>query len=181
MVRRENIAAIEKHYRESISLLSDYLNILDIAFKKAIDEEGIIGIKSEIAYYRTLHFEDVPRNETELLFRKVIMSQTLDKSDQKKLEDFMMHQVIEHAVKYELPIQIHTGILAGNFNNNPIQNANATNLINLFLKYREAKFVLFHGNFPYMGELAYLAKQYPNVYIDMCWMHIVAPSASKYL
>ena len=24
-----------------------------------------------------------------------------------------------------------------------------------------------------------LAKHYPNVYIDMCWMHIISPAASK--
>ncbi len=30
-----------------------------------------------------------------------------------------------------------------------------------------------------MAELSYLAKQYPNVYIDMCWMYIISPSESK--
>jgi len=30
-----------------------------------------------------------------------------------------------------------------------------------------------------MDELTYLAKHYPNVYIDMCWMYIISPASSK--
>jgi uncharacterized protein len=179
-VNENNIAAIGQQYGQQINNLSDYLNVLDIAFKKAVEVEGIVGVKSGLAYHRKIHYEDVPAHRAGSLFSKLHEnSQRLDSDEQKLLEDFMMHQVIERAVKYDLPIQIHTGILTGNFNNNPIGNTNAVHLSNLFQKFREGKFILFHGNFPYMDELSYLAKHYPNVYIDMCWMHIVSPSASK--
>jgi predicted TIM-barrel fold metal-dependent hydrolase len=97
----------------------------------------------------------------------------------RKLADFMFHQIVERAGKYDLPFQIHTGILSRNYHKNPIQNTNAIHLSNLFYKYRNTKFVIFHGSFPYMDELTYLAKHYPNVYIDMCWMYIISPSASR--
>ena len=50
-------------------------------------------------------------------------------------------------------------------------------LVNLFIEYREAKFDLFHGSYPYMGEALSLAKNFPNVYLDLCWLHIISPSA----
>ena len=179
-VNEINITAIEQLYGERITTLSDYLNALDIAFERAVEEEGIVGVKSGLAYHRKIHYEDVPAEKAGSLFSKFHeYSQRLDTDDQKLLEDFMMHQVIERAVKYDLPIQFHTGILTGNFNKNPIGNTNAVHLTNLFRKFRDGKFILFHGNFPYMDELSYLAKHYPNVYIDMCWMHIVSPPASK--
>jgi len=47
------------------------------------------------------------------------------------------------------------------------------------MKYPETKFDIFHGSFPYMGELATLAKNFQNVYIDMCWLPIISPTAAR--
>jgi len=41
--------------------------------------------------------------------------------------------------------------------------------------HRDVRFDLFHANWPYSGELLYLAKNYPNVTIDFCWANIVDP------
>jgi hypothetical protein len=38
------------------------------------------------------------------------------------------------------------------------------------LAHPEATFVLFHGGFPWHGTIAALAKNIPNVYIDMVWL-----------
>jgi len=43
-------------------------------------------------------------------------------------------------------------------------------LNNLFLKYPGAKFVLFHGGFPWTGEFAALGKMFPNVFLDLVWL-----------
>jgi predicted TIM-barrel fold metal-dependent hydrolase len=44
------------------------------------------------------------------------------------------------------------------------------------------KFILFHGGYPFGGELAAVAKGFKNVYIDMCWLYIISPSYSiRYL
>ena len=179
-VNRNFISGLEDRYSMKIKSLSDYLTALDMAFERGINE-GIIGIKSGLAYSRILYFEDVSREKAEILFAKFMQpDKNLNAVEKKSIDDFMMHQVAERAEKYDLPFQIHTGILSRNFNNsNPIENTNAIHLSNLFLKYRKLKFVIFHGSYPYMAELSYLAKHYPNVYIDMCWMYIISPLASK--
>ena len=41
------------------------------------------------------------------------------------------------------------------------------------------KFILFHGGYPFGGELAAVAKGFRNVYIDMCWLYIISPSYSE--
>ncbi|MFN2127560.1 MAG: amidohydrolase family protein, partial [Anaerolineales bacterium] len=86
----------------------------------------------------------------------------------KKIQDFMFHWVIQKASDYELPIQIHTGYLAGN--GNVLDNGEPKKLNNLFLKYPNAKFVLFHGGFPWTGEYAAFGKMFPNVYLDIVWL-----------
>jgi predicted TIM-barrel fold metal-dependent hydrolase len=87
----------------------------------------------------------------------------------------MFHQIVRAAVERDVPIQIHTGLQEGN--ENILTNSNPTLLANLFVEYRQAKFDIFHGGYPYMGELLALAKNFPNVYLDLCWLYIISPSA----
>ncbi|MDP3063963.1 MAG: amidohydrolase family protein, partial [Chloroflexota bacterium] len=92
-------------------------------------------------------------------------------------QDYMMHQVIRAAIDAKLPIQIHTGLQEGN--ENIITNSDPTLLINLFVEYREAKFDLFHGGYPYISEFCVLAKNFANVYPDLCWVHLISPDAGR--
>ena len=80
----------------------------------------------------------------------------------------MFHWIIQKSIEYDLPIQIHTGYLAGNGNN--LENGKPVKMNNLFLKYPEARFVLFHGGYPWTGEYAALGKMFPNVYLDIVWL-----------
>jgi predicted TIM-barrel fold metal-dependent hydrolase len=89
----------------------------------------------------------------------------------------MFHQIIQAAVERDMPIQIHTGLQEGN--ENLLANSNPLLLANLCLEYREAKFDLFHGGYPYLGEALALAKNFPNVYLDLCWLHIISPTAGR--
>jgi predicted TIM-barrel fold metal-dependent hydrolase len=88
----------------------------------------------------------------------------------------MMHHVCRLADERGLTFQFHTGIQAGN--GNYIRNADPTLLANLFMEYPNIKFDLFHIGYPFQHVLSALAKNFPNVFIDMCWAHIVSPEAS---
>ena len=62
---------------------------------------------------------------------------------------------------------------------NLVTNSNPTHLVNLFIDYGEAKFDILHGSYPYTAELATLAKNFHNVYVDLCWLHIISPSHAR--
>jgi predicted TIM-barrel fold metal-dependent hydrolase len=85
--------------------------------------------------------------------------------------------MIGEAERRRLPIQIHTGLQEGN--ENVVSHSNPELLINLFMEYKDARFDIFHGAWPYWEELGAIAKNFPNVYIDMCWMHIISPARSR--
>jgi predicted TIM-barrel fold metal-dependent hydrolase len=51
-------------------------------------------------------------------------------------------------------------------------------LTNVFLEYPQAKFDLFHGSYPYMGEALALVKNFSNAYLDLCWLYIISPTAA---
>ena len=90
-----------------------------------------------------------------------------------------MHQVIRAAIDSGLPLQFHTGLQEGNLN--IITNSNPTHLVNLFIEYREAKFDLMHGGYPYIHEWASLVKNFANVYADLTWLEIISPEVSRQL
>jgi predicted TIM-barrel fold metal-dependent hydrolase len=94
----------------------------------------------------------------------------------KAFQDYMFHFILDIANKKNLTVQIHTGIQEGN--GNILSNSNPELLSNLFLEYPDVIFDIFHISYPYQGELTVLAKNFPNVFIDMCWAHIVSPNAS---
>ena len=87
-----------------------------------------------------------------------------------------MHHVLRLANQRGLTYQFHTGLQEGN--GNLIANSNPELLSNLFLQYPDVRFDLFHIGYPYEHVLSALAKNYANVYIDMCWAHIISPEAS---
>jgi hypothetical protein len=167
-LRLSSEADIEKLASQNqmeILTLDDLLISLDKDFQKAL-EKGFEAVKVGDAYHRSLHFKLIMKS------KEPLSTETI-----KPLSDFMMHRIIELAQKHHKPIQIHTGLQAGD--GNIIENSNPALLANLFLKYRDVKFVLFHGGYPYGGELASLAKNFQNVYIDLCWLYIISPSYSE--
>ncbi len=177
---RQNISDVIGNATSEKPTLDALLASLDRAFEKGITD-GIVGVKSGLAYRRIIQYNAVSREEAESVFR-LILSATdpaarLPFETVKPLQDFMMHEVARRAGEHHLPFQIHTGLQEGNGNN--ITNSNPTHLISLIQAHPETKFDLFHSGYPYMSELAVMAKNFPNVYADMCWMHIISPAAAR--
>ena len=89
------------------------------------------------------------------------------------LDDYLFHQFMRMARDLDLPVQIHTGHMAGT--RNDIRKTNAILLTPMLELHRETRFDLFHANWPYSSELLFLGKNYPNVAVDLCWAIMVDP------
>ncbi len=147
--------------------------------------KDVAGVKLGIAYLRSLRFEKTTRADAERVLRPLLGGEfeggrypgtEISWDDARPLIDFLVHTVVEIAERLDLPVQIHTGLLAGT--GNYIVNSKPTDLANLFFEYPRCRFDIFHGGYPYSRELATLGKNFQNVYVDMCWMHIISPAAS---
>ncbi len=175
---KQNIRSIAIQQSISIQTIDDLVRVLENIFKAA-KEQGIVAVKTAIAYDRILYFENVNKERAQEVFNSIMNStdeRVLSFTDVKPLQDYMMHRVLDRAKAYNLPVAIHTGLLSGR---TFIENTNPTHLVNLFFAYPEVNFVLFHGSYPFGGELSTIAKTFRNVYIDMCWLYIVSPSYSE--
>ena len=55
-------------------------------------------------------------------------------------------------------------------NGNYLVNSHPLKLNPLFQQYPEAKFVLFHGGYPWTSQYTAMGKMYSNVYLDLVWL-----------
>ena len=77
------------------------------------------------------------------------------------------------AVAIDVPVQIHTGYLAGNWGD--IRWGDPAPLVPIFQNYRNVRFDLFHAGWPYSDFIGAVAKEFPNVWIDLCWAWAMNP------
>jgi hypothetical protein len=168
-----NIYRLAKEEGKPIESLDNYLDAASRLFQKFQDHK-VVCLKNTLAYSRSLDFAPVSYDTARSLFAR--RSKSLSDAEKKSLQDFMFHWIIEKSISLGLPIQIHTGYLAGN--GNVLENSRPTKLNNLFLQYPRARFVLFHGGYPWIGEYAALGKMFPNVYLDLVWLPQISREAA---
>jgi hypothetical protein len=162
---------------QHITSLDEYLEAVYGVIQKCI-EKGGIGFKDQSAYDRQISYDLVPKCEAEKLFNQVLSDprSSLGWPEHKPLSDFLFHQFMRFARDLDLPVQIHTGHMAGNYNQ--VAKTNAAYLTSVLELHKGVRFDLFHGNWPYLGDLLFLGKNYPNVALDLCWLHIIDPDYS---
>jgi predicted TIM-barrel fold metal-dependent hydrolase len=173
---RQDIRKLEALTGTSITSVATLEAALEVRFNEALQAE-MSAVKTLLAYTREIYFAEVERSAAEADFARMMQTENTPKWNfrqctqraYRNLEDHMFHQVMRLANSHHVPVQVHTGL-----NNNApgehnyIANSNPTHLTNVFFLYPETKFDLFHIGFPYLGEMAALAKCFSNVYVDFC-------------
>jgi len=154
------------------------LNDLRLCLEKCMERrkaEGVVAVKTGLAYDRPLLYENVSRHQAEVVFDQLFTNPnaTFSWKEAKPLQDYMMHRMIRNAIDLGIPIQIHTGLQNGD--GNIIANSDPVLLTNIFQKYPNARFDIFHAGYPFHSKLSVLAKNFQNVYADLCWMPIISP------
>ena len=158
----------------SVTCLADYEEAMFGLIQRA-KERGVVGLKDQSAYRRVIAYDLPPRSDAERIFNKLLIDprNQLAWPEAKPLDDYLFHQFMRFAAQLDLPVQIHTGHLANI--RNRVQQANAAHLAPVLELHSRVRFDLFHGNWPYMGDLLFLGKNYPNVNIDLCWVNMIDP------
>jgi uncharacterized protein len=174
---QNNVAPLKR----SVTSLDEYLQACRDLFA-GLKDYGAVTFKDQSAYTRTIAYGNPTRAEAEAVFNWFMEDPRRSVSypdGQKPLGDYLFHEFMRMARDLDLPVQIHTGHMAGI--RNDIAKTNAVGLTRLIELHRDVRFDLFHANWPYSGEWLYLAKNYPNVSLDFCWANIIDPIYSQNL
>ncbi len=172
---REEVQANVAPLRRTITSLDEYVDACRECFERC-KTAGAVCFKDQSAYSRSIHYKNPTRAEAEAAFNWFMEDprRSLSYPDgNQPLGDYLFHQFMRMARDMDLPVQIHTGHMAGIYND--IVKTNALGLTSVLELHRDTRFDLFHANWPYSGDLLYLGKNYPNVALDFCWTNMVDP------
>ena len=177
------IEFLEKKFNRTIRSVDHLIDTIDMQFDQW-EAEKRVALKTSDAYLRTIHFEDSTRSEAERVLNRVFTlrkiptyNESLSFEETRPFENFFMHRILERAEERHIPVIIHTGIQA--FLHNELINSRAMLLTNLFRKYPKLRFHLLHSSYPWMEEAVCLAKQFPNVSLDLAWVHVIVPQGAR--
>ena len=137
-----------------------------------------IAVKTQHAYGRTLAWRQRSDAEAAGVLEATLADPAGVSPERKNvLGDWCLARGVELATEHRLPVKIHTGHHAG-WGSMDMEWIRPSLLCPLLAKYPKARFVLMHTGYPYGNEILSLAKQYPNVYVDMCWAWSMNPRMS---
>ncbi|TKJ47754.1 hypothetical protein CEE34_02275 [Candidatus Aerophobetes bacterium Ae_b3a] len=168
----EAIQKIADILGKKVTSLDEYVGLCGEVFSR-MKKRGTIGMKDQSAYNRPIKFSNATREEAERVFNKIIENPRFSVGfpELTPLSDYLFHQFMRMARKLDFFVQIHTGHMAGI--RNEISKTNAVLFTSVLEMHSEVRFDIFHGNWPYDGEVLYLAKNYSNVHIDACWLNVI--------
>jgi hypothetical protein len=153
------------------SLPSAFDDYLHFATRLVEDnkQHGGVGIKFEIAYFRSLHFDDPPKQAAEAVYAKYRSGGVPSKEEYKDFQDFLFRYLISEAGRLHLPVQIHTAVGIGDYYS--VSQGTALQLENVLRdpRYSSTTFVLLHGGYPFQEQAIWLTAR-SNVYLDSSLM-----------
>jgi hypothetical protein len=180
---RKEIRARGERVGVAVHTLEDWVEVTRRTLERYLAKPGrVVCLKCGLAYLRNLRFDKTTAYEAEQGFNVLFSDAHSPEwrppaTVSKAFQDYMQHAVCRIADEHGMVYQIHTGLQEGY--GNIITDSNPALLTNLFLEYDRIKFDLFHIGYPYVMEAGNLAKNFRNVFLDMCWAHIISPEASR--
>jgi hypothetical protein len=157
----------QRIYDRDIGDLDGYVRFM----REVVEEKkraGCVAIKSALAYDRSILYGETDRSRAGRVFGA---GGEPSPQDVLAFQDYIFHEVCRTAGEIGLPLQCHTGL-------GELDRTNAMQMRDLIVKYPDTTFVLFHGGYPWTDDVCGLVHRYPNVYVDLCWLPIISPSAA---
>jgi len=172
---RAEVQELEKRLNTSLQTLDE----MEKAIGRYLDQIHATGklssLKIGIAYIRPLDVQgQVNRTEASRCYDAFLRGKN---PNLRPLHDHLIHIQLRWADAHKMPVQIHTGYLAGL--NKDIRFGDPSPLIPLILNYPNVTFDLFHSSWPWTGIAAAIAKQCPNVCLDLCWAWALSPAETE--
>jgi hypothetical protein len=158
-----------KRYFEQVEVVRPrtfeaYLRFLHESLGR-LKTDGAVAIKFEAAYLRSLHFTDPSSRQARRIYERYRNATEVPFEEYRNLQDYLFRFLLQEVAKLGLPVHIHTGFGIGNTFR--LSEAHPLQLENILsdTRYRQTKFVLLHGGYPFTKEAILLAAK-PHVYVD---------------
>ena len=178
--RADDIRLLEPIAGMEIGSLETLIDAVEKIISKAV-AQGVVGMKDHAAYSRGLSYGLPNRREAEkelqLLLTGFSSANGTDVIPQTNtLSDFVFHRIVQAAIEHGIPIALHSGMLAGG---EILPKGNLKNFTAILELYQEARFEIYHLNYPWIDEMYHVLRTYPNTFANCNWAQVIDPAATE--
>lgn len=160
--RWEDLAHPPFDPNSSIRTLDDYLDAMR-RYVLRVKAEGAVGLKMMSNPY-----EAPNREQAVSAFRRLCEGADSALPVPNPLRDYVVDQTIAFAARQDLVTAVHTGYW-GDF-----RTLDPLHMIPILQRHPSARFDVYHLGYPWVREALMLGKGFPNVWLNLCWTHIIS-------
>jgi len=156
----EEVAKKADDLQMKVSNLNDYLELA----KKGVAKwksEGAVGLKMS-----TRPSTSPDQKAAEEQFSKLLSGENADMGT---IRNFLMHKMLDIAAELDIVVAVHTGMW-GDF-----RTLDPKFMISIVPQHPQTRFDIYHLGMPWVRETAVIGKNFPNVWLNLCWCHIISP------
>ena len=146
----------------TVRSLDDYLDAL-CEYVLQVKAEGAVGLKMASSPYGP-----PDRAGAVAAFSSLQNGSETRLPTQNPLRDYVIDQTIAFAAQQQIVVAVHTGYW-GDF-----RQLDPLHMIPLLQRHPRARFDIFHLGYPWVRETLMLGKGFPNVWLNLCWTHIIS-------
>ena len=184
---RADVNAREELWNRAVHSVCQLVAGLNESISACLATGKITSFKIGVPYSRSLAFTEPTLHEAEKGFSRlmnVTPGPTVDGNvsrpsaeELRPLQDYLVHQYARRIEAEGLGLQVHTGYLAGN--SGVLNNIRVMEMVPFIIRYPRLRFDLFHAGWPYTEEHAVIGKEFPNVWLNLCWAWAMNPATMQ--
>lgn len=145
----------------NIRSLNDYLDMVREGIERW-RKVGVVGLKMSSHKYLPYN-----RSKAVALFDK-IMHDGKELPFMNPLYCFLVEEILDIAADLNMVVAVHTGMW-GDF-----RDLDPQHMIPIFGRHPKTRFDMYHLGIPYVREAIIIGKNFPNVWLNLCWCHIIS-------
>ncbi|MBO3832299.1 MAG: amidohydrolase family protein [Candidatus Brockarchaeota archaeon] len=142
--------------------LDDYLEMVREGLEKW-RSQGVVGLKMS-----SHRFLKPSRSRALALFDMLMHDDGKQLPFMNPLYCFLVDEILKMAANLRMVVAVHTGMW-GDF-----RDLDPQHMIPIFQRHLDTRFDVYHLGVPYVREAVIIGKNSPNVWLNMCWCHIIS-------
>jgi predicted TIM-barrel fold metal-dependent hydrolase len=154
---------LEKTYSVKVNDFDQYLELLGKVMNQA-SLDGAIGFKIAAGKHVC-----PDKQAAQDAFKKWLKTDSVDPVLQADTLDF----IFKKAEQLNWPVAVHCGIWWD------YRTVDSKDMIDLIQRYPDVRFDLYHLGMPFVRDTIFIAKNFPNAYLNLCWCYVISQEITE--
>jgi len=143
--------------------LNDCLDVIRVDLAKW-KSDGVVGLKMVSQPYG-----EPDRELAVSLFASLLKGDGTQLPEMNPLRSYITERMMDMASELGLVVAVHTGVW-GDF-----RALDPRHMIQIIIRHPRTKFDIYHLGVPWVRDAIIMGKNFPNVWLNLCWCHILSP------